>query len=101
MNREIKHTPRGYSYIDVSLEECLNWGGLGICDGCNTGPHQKLKLVWALHDTYCPKCFENWLERQKNYSNSDVEFDVELQNKLDKQYYDAYSKYFIEGEKID
>lgn len=94
MNRKIKHTSRGYSYVDVSLRECLNWGGAGICDGCNTGPHPELKLIWALHDTYCPKCFEEWLERQEKYSDEDIAYDIKLQQKFDKQYYDAYSKYF-------
>lgn len=95
MKREIKYTPQGYSYVDVSLEECLNWGGLGICDGCNTGPHQNLKLIWALHDTYCNKCFNNWLERQKNYSKEDVEYDIKLQKSHDKKYYECYSRYFM------
>lgn len=95
MTREIKYTPRGFSYVDVSLKECLNWGGLGICDGCGTGPHKELKLIWVLHDTYCPKCFKEWVERQKEYSDEDVLHDLILQKEHDKQYYEAYSKYFL------
>lgn len=97
MKREIKYTPQGYSYINVSLKECLSWGGLGICDGCNTGPHEKLKLIWALNDTYCETCFNKLLERQKNYSKEDIEHDLKLQRENDKRYYDYYSK-FLEGE---
>lgn len=94
MKREIKYTSKGYSYVDVTLQECINWGGAGICDGCNKGPCQELKLIWALGDTYCNKCFNEWLERQKNYSKEDLEYDLRLQEQNDKRYYEHYSRYF-------
>ena len=47
MKEKIKYTPQGYSYVDVSLKDCLKWGGLGICDGCNKGPFEEMKLIWA------------------------------------------------------
>lgn len=45
--KEIKHTPQGFSYVDVTLHEVINWGGLGICDGCNRGPFENLKLIYT------------------------------------------------------
>ena len=77
--KEIKYTPQGFSYIDVTLDDCLKWGGLGVCDGCNKGAFSELKLIWVLHDTYCEKCFNNWLERAKKYTKQDIEEDLCLQ----------------------
>ncbi len=94
MKRKIQYTPKGYSYVDVTLEECLNWGGLGICSMCDE-VHEELKLIWAIGDTYCNKCFNEWLKRQKMYSQNDIEYDLRLQKQNDKRYYECYSKYFI------
>ena len=77
--KEIKYTPQGFSYVDVTIGDCLKWGGLGICDGCGKGPFRELKLIWVLHDTYCEKCFNEWLERAKKYTKEDIEEDLYLQ----------------------
>ena len=94
MKRKIKYTPKGYSYVDISLEECLNWGGLGICAMCDE-ICEDLKLIWALGDVYCTKCFNEWVERQEKYLRSDIEHDIKLQEENDKKFYECYSKYFI------
>ena len=54
--KEIKHTPQGFSYVDVSIFEVINWGGIGICNSCGKGPFRNLKLIWVLGDTYCENC---------------------------------------------
>lgn len=90
MNEKIKHTPQGFSYVDVSLMECLKWGGAGICDGCGKGPHLKLKLIYVLRDTYCEKCFNEWLERCKSYTKEDIEYDLNIQNKYHVNWYKAH-----------
>ena len=87
MNNKIKHTPEGFSYVDVLLAECLKWGGAGICDGCGKGPHLKLKLIYVLRDAYCEKCFNEWLERCKKYYKSDIEYDLRLQQDNDLKWY--------------
>lgn len=87
---KIKYTPQGFSYVDVNLGEIIKWGGLGICDCCGKGPHSKLKLVWVLHDTYCEKCFNQWLERCKTYSREDVEYDLNLQKDNDIKWYQVH-----------
>lgn len=94
-NRKIKYTPCGFSYVDVTLLECINWGGYGICASCNKIA-EKLKLIYVLNDVYCNKCFYKWLKRQKKYSKEEIEYDLYIQNKNDKAYYEAYSKYFCE-----
>ena len=77
---KLKYTPQGFSYVDVSLEQCLNWGGYGICNGCGKGPFRHLKLVYVLTDTYCEDCFNEWLERAKTYSKEDIDYDLKVQN---------------------
>ena len=84
--RKIKYTPQGFSYVDVTLEDCMNWGGLGICAGCGE-IHDRLKLIFVLTDTYCENCFNKCLERSKNYSKEDIEYDLKIQNGRDKQWY--------------
>lgn len=86
MKDKIKYTPQGFSYVDVTFEECINWGGACICDGCNK-MHENLKLIFILHDTYCDKCFNEWLERAKTYSKKDIEEDLIIQNKYHLNWY--------------
>ena len=85
MNK-VKYTPQGFSYVDVTVYECLRWGGLGVCNSCGQ-IHQELKLVYVLTDTYCNKCFEKWVERSKNYSKSDIEYDLRVQKDRDIKWY--------------
>lgn len=89
---KIKYTPQGFSYIDVTIENCINWGGLGICNDCGA-ICSELKLIWALRDTYCNKCFDEWLERSKNYSKEDIEYDLKLQREQDKKWYEYHMKW--------
>ena len=98
MKKEIKYTPQGFSYVDVGIFEIINWGGAGICAGCGRGPFRNMKLIYILADTYCDKCFNEWLERQEKYLRSDIEHDIKLQEENDKKFYECYSKYFIERE---
>lgn len=85
--KEIKYTPQGFSYVDITIDDCLKWGGLGICNGCNKGPFSEMKLVWVLNDTYCEKCFNNWLERAKKYDTEDIEEDLAMQKGRDMAWY--------------
>lgn len=87
--RKIKYTPQGFSYIDVTLEDCVNWGGLGICNSCG-GTYENLKLIFVLTDTYCEKCFNKWLRRSKNMSKEDIEYDLEIQERMDKKWYEYH-----------
>ena len=88
--KEIKHTPQGFSYVDVALHEIINWGGLGICDGCGKGPFENLKLIYILHDTYCENCFNEWLKRSNSYLKEDIEYDLNIQKDNDIRWYKAH-----------
>lgn len=88
MNR-IKYTPQGFSYVDVTVGECIAWGGYCICNGCNEICGD-LKLIYVLSDTYCTKCFREWLERAKNYNKEDIEYDLALQKQWDKEWYSMH-----------
>ena len=92
MKDRIKYTPQGYSYINVSIEECINGGGIGICDSCNKGPFKELKLIWALGDTYCQECFDEWLVRARNYNEKDIKYDLDLQKKNHLKWYELHVK---------
>lgn len=87
---KIKYTPEGFSYVDVTLKDCLSWGGLGICDSCNKGPFENLKLIYVLHDTYCDECFNKWVERAKKYSKEDILYDLSIQKNNDIKWYKSY-----------
>lgn len=87
----IKYTEQGFSYVDVTVEECLGWGGYCICNGCNN-ISSELKLVYVLTDTYCPTCFNEWVERSKKYSKEDIEYDLALQKERDKEWYGYHIK---------
>lgn len=85
----IQYTEEGFSYVEVTMKECINWGGWCICNGCNN-LSDDLKLVYILNDTYCPKCFEEWVERSKKYSKEDRDMDLALQNKHHKDWYSMH-----------
>lgn len=87
MENKIKYTPQGFSYVDVNLLEVIAWGGIGICNSCGHGPFRHMKLIYVLGDTYCDKCFEHFLERSKNMSKPDIEYDLSLQKGNDINWY--------------
>ena len=83
---EIKYTPQGFSYVDITIQQCFDWGGMGICNGCGE-VHKNLKLVYVLADTYCEDCFNNFLERSKTMSKEDIEYDLDIQKDNDIKWY--------------
>ena len=84
---KLKYTPQGFSYVDVTLDEIIKWGGFGICNSCGKGPFKNMKLVFVLTDTYCEKCFCRFLENSKNMSKEDIEYDLNLQKDNDIKWY--------------
>ena len=61
------YTDKGYSYIKCTKEDCLNWGGLAICDDCNKTMEDEIYLIYVLGLALCKDCFENWLKRSVRY----------------------------------
>lgn len=92
MKRKIKYTSQGFSYVDVYLEEILNWGGYGVCTSCNKVLCHEMKLIYVLHDTMCLRCFNEWRERIKKMRKEDIEYDLNIQ----KQYHiDWYKEHGV------
>ena len=80
----IEYTNQGYSYIKVEHDECLEWGGLGICDSCLKPLHPGY-LVFILNSCMCEDCFNEWKARAKKYED-----DIALQEANHLNYYKAH-----------
>lgn len=60
--------------IRVTLDECYDWGGFGICDLCNDEAKEYMYLCPELGSkALCQKCFDEHKTRVKLYK-SDIEF---------------------------
>lgn len=53
-------TKKGYTYVDVTIKDCLSWGCLGLCDFCNEPLLMGGHLVFILNSCICPRCFKEW-----------------------------------------
>ena len=54
--------------IKVSIQDCYNWGGFGVCDYCNEEASDCLYLCPELGSyAYCEKCFMEHQGRVKLY----------------------------------
>lgn len=62
----IKKTKQGYMYVEVTNQDCINWGGLGICDNCGKS-FDKGYLVFVLSSCICEECFNDWINVAKGY----------------------------------
>lgn len=83
--KKLEYTDKGYSYIKCTKEDCFNWGGMAICDSCSTPMFEDVYLIFILGQAFCPKCFEEWLERSTRY-----EEDLYLQKQNHKRWYKAH-----------
>lgn len=83
----ILKTEVGYNYIKVTPKEVFNWGGACICNSCNKQFAEDMYLVYSLTDTYCDKCFNEWVERTKKMSNEDIEYDLKKQENYSYKWY--------------
>lgn len=82
---KLNYTKQGYSYIKCTIEDCLDWGGLAICDDCSKIMQDDVYLIFVLGRAYCPECFKEWKDRAKRYTE-----DLQLQEERQKQWYKAY-----------
>ena len=72
MAKIIENT-KGFRVIEVSLQECLGWCGLGLCDWCGKGVGPGY-FVAVLNSVMCGKCYENWMLRAQRFEE-DREFE--------------------------
>ena len=83
---KLEYTKQGYSYIKCTSKECLEWGGLAICDDCSKPMiGEEVYLIFILGRAYCKKCFEEWIQRANRY-----EEDLDLQKQRHIAWYKAY-----------
>lgn len=89
--KRIKYTKEGFSYVEVTPLECINWGGFCICNSCGDVNFLKNNyLVFVLGDLYCEKCFNEWKNRDKKLSQYDIDFDLKLQKENHIEFYKAH-----------
>lgn len=74
---KLNYTKQGYSYVKCTKEDCLNWGGMAICDNCSELMEDEIYLIFILGRALCKKCFDEWLEHSKTY-----EEDLKLRKKI-------------------
>lgn len=82
---EILYTNKGYSYIKCKRQDCLDWGGLAICDSCGKYMEDDVYLIFILGQAFCPECFKEWIGRSKRYND-----DIELQKQNHERWYRNY-----------
>lgn len=82
---KLYYTKQGYSYIKCKKEDCLDWGGFGICDFCGEEMTDEVYLIFILNSAYCEKCFKEWINRARAY-----EEDLAIQKQNHISYYRAY-----------
>ena len=58
---KVVENKKGFKVIEVSCVECVEWGGLGICDNCNDSLLSGGIYVAVLNRVFCPKCYEEWM----------------------------------------
>lgn len=73
---ELQKTPRGFTYLPVTRQDCLSWGVFGVCDFCNQNM-QHGYLVHVLNSCICSRC--EWIERSSHYPQEDVDYDLQYQ----------------------
>mgnify|MGYP007096557167 CR=1 FL=1 len=82
---KLNYTKQGYSYVKCQKIDCLQWGGLAICDDCCKTMQDDVYLIFVLVRAYCPECFKKWENRAKRHTE-----DLQLQEERQKQWYKAY-----------
>lgn len=91
--KRIKETKEGFNYIEVTPKECLDWGGLCICNSCGEpNIFENSYLVFVLGDLYCKKCFNVWSNRKKKLSQADIDYDLKLQKDCSLEFYKSHFK---------
>lgn len=91
----IKETNLGFNYVEVTPYENISWGGYCVCNGCNNQfENENMNLVYVLGDTYCNKCFTEWVKRTNSYDKEDIDYDLRKQKQDSLDWY----KYHLDSE---
>lgn len=57
----------GYTVYKITVVECYSFGGLAVCDDCNTFCPSGGYLVPVLNRFMCSDCFNDWNSSCKFY----------------------------------
>lgn len=82
---KLNYTKQGYSYVKCTREDCLNWGGMAICDNCSKPMAEEIYMIFILGRALCKECFEEWEKDARRY-----EEDLKLQKLRHIAWYKAY-----------
>lgn len=82
---KLEYTKQGYSYMQVTREDCFCWGGMSICDSCGKDMNEEIYLIFVLGQAFCKECFEKWKNRAKI-----CEDDLYLQEQNQERWYMAH-----------
>ena len=64
---EIVENSKGFKVIKMSnIDVARVFGGMGICDYCNTGPREGYYIA-VLNSCYCEKCYKSFMDYAHNY----------------------------------
>lgn len=81
----IENNDKGFKVIKTSLIEMASVYGISaICDSCNN-PDFEGYLICVLNQWFCPKCYNEWLGRAKNYPDDRA---------IEERNFKAYSEIF-------
>ena len=65
---KIIDNPKGFKVIETSMTECIDMGGMAVCDNCNQCS-DKGYLIAVLNSWFCPQCYNEWMEEAVRYED--------------------------------
>lgn len=74
---KIVENSKGFKVIEVPrievIDKMAKYGSVGICDCCGNSDTNGYYIA-VLNRWYCPKCYQEWMERAKRYPE-DISFE--------------------------
>ena len=67
----IVDNPKGFKVIETPMTECIDMGGMAVCDSCNECSENGY-LIAVLNAWYCPECYNEWLNEAVRYEEDVV-----------------------------
>ena len=63
---KLNYTKQGYSYVKCQKIDCLQWGGLAICDDCCKTMQDDVYLIFVLVRAIALNALKNGKTEQKD-----------------------------------
>lgn len=78
------HNKKGFLVIKMTIKEALQiwgkYGGVGICDSCNSMPEDGGYFVACLNWFMCPECFKFWLRKAEHFREDESYETMQYEN---------------------